>query len=76
MIIPVLCYTCSNTLADKYRYYVDELRKRKIEAKVVEQVTYLTSKNTEKTVEGRLMDEMGLDQACCRRHFMTHVDIE
>jgi DNA-directed RNA polymerase I, II, and III subunit RPABC5 len=76
MIIPVLCYSCSNPLADKYRYYVDEVRKRKMEAKVKEQVTYLTSKNTEKTIEGKLMDEMGIDQPCCRRHFMTHVDID
>ena len=76
MIIPVLCYTCSQPLADKYRYYVDEVRRRKIEAKVKDVVTYLTSKNTEKTIEGKLMDEMELDQPCCRRHFLTQVDIE
>jgi DNA-directed RNA polymerase I, II, and III subunit RPABC5 len=76
MIIPVLCYTCSNPLADKYRYYVDEVRRRKLEQKKSEAVTYLTAKNTEKTIEGKLMDEMHIDQPCCRRHFLTHVDIE
>ena len=76
MIIPILCYTCSNPLADKYRYYVDEVRRRKMENKQTEIVTYLTSKNTEKTIEGKIMDDMGLDQVCCRRHFLTHVDIE
>lgn len=76
MIIPVLCYTCSNVLADKYRYYVDEVRRRKLEQKKTETVTYLTAKNTEKTIEGALMDEMHIDQSCCRRHFLTHVDIE
>ena len=76
MIIPVLCYTCSNPLADKYRYYVDEVRRRKLEKKQTESVTYLTAKNTEKTIEGKLMDEMHIDQSCCRRHFLTHVDIE
>ena len=76
MIIPVLCYTCSNPLADKDRYYVDEVRRRKLEQKKSEAVTYLTAKNTEKTIEGKLMDEMHIDQPCCRRHFLTHVDIE
>ena len=76
MIIPVLCYTCSNVLADKYRYYVDEVRRRKLEQGKSEQVLYLTAKNVEKTVEGKVMDKMGLDQPCCRRHFLTHVDIE
>jgi len=78
MIIPVLCYTCSNVLADKYRYYVDEVRRRKLEKgqKNASSVVYLTAKNVEKTVEGQVMDEMRLDQPCCRRHFLTHVDIE
>ena len=29
MIIPVKCFTCGKVLADKYRYYLDEVRKLK-----------------------------------------------
>jgi len=77
MIIPVLCYTCSNIIADKYRYYVDEVRRLKAEKGVkADAVVYLTAKNVEKTVEGQVMDKMRIDQPCCRRHFLTHVDIE
>ena len=77
MIIPVLCYTCSNVIADKYRYYVDEVRRLKAEKGVkADAVVYLTAKNVEKTVEGQVMDKMRIDQPCCRRHFLTHVDIE
>jgi len=77
MIIPVLCYTCSNVLADKYRFYVDEVRRLKAERGVkADAVVYLTAKNVEKTVEGQVMDKMRIDQPCCRRHFLTHVDIE
>jgi len=77
MIIPVLCYTCSNVLADKYRFYVDEVRRLKAEKGIkADAVVYLTAKNVEKTVEGQVMDKMKLDQPCCRRHFLTHVDIE
>ena len=38
-------------------------------------VIYLTEKTTEKTQEGKTMDELGLTKICCRRHFLTHVDI-
>ena len=30
MIIPVKCFTCGKVLADKYRYYQQEVRRLKI----------------------------------------------
>ncbi len=30
MIIPVKCFTCGMVLADKYRYFCEEVRKKKI----------------------------------------------
>jgi DNA-directed RNA polymerase I, II, and III subunit RPABC5 len=41
-----------------------------------DKVTYLTAKNREKTPEGQVLDELGLTKMCCRRHLLTHVDIE
>ena len=41
----------------------------------VDKVLYLT-KSTDKTPEGEVMDNLGLTDLCCRRHFLTHVDIE
>jgi DNA-directed RNA polymerase subunit N (RpoN/RPB10) len=37
---------------------------------------YLTKENHEKTPEGVVMDNLGMTRMCCRRHFLTHVDIE
>ena len=31
MIIPIKCVTCGNILADKYRYYLEQVRKAKQE---------------------------------------------
>jgi len=77
MIIPVKCFTCGCVLADKYRFYQDRVRKMKIEKGVnVDKVIYLTKKNIEKTAEGIVLDELGLYEPCCRRHMLTHVDIE
>ena len=80
MIIPVKCFTCGNVLANKYRYYLEEVRKRKLadqslDKVELDQVLYLTKDNNEKTNEGNVMDEIGLTRMCCRRHILTHVDI-
>jgi DNA-directed RNA polymerase subunit N (RpoN/RPB10) len=77
MIIPVKCFSCGMVLADKYRYYVEEVRKRKMAKDMdVDKVLYLTKNFSEKTPEGDIMDELGLNKMCCRRHMLTHVDIE
>ena len=77
MIIPVKCFTCGKVLADKYRYYIEEVRKEKKTKDLDEDsVMYLTKENTKKTVEGQILDRLGLRKMCCRRHMLTHVDIE
>ena len=77
MIIPIKCFTCGELLGDKYRFYCSEVRKRKIEKSLeIEKVLYLTKKNQTKTSEGEVMDELNLINMCCRRHMLTHVDIE
>tara|TARA_Y100000389_G_C17467988_1_gene527456 strand:+ start:1765 stop:1998 length:234 start_codon:yes stop_codon:yes gene_type:complete len=77
MIIPVKCFTCGKVLADKYRYYCQEVRKIKGQKDMsVNAVIYLDKSNTEKTPEGEVLDKLQLDKICCRRHMLTHVDIE
>ena len=76
MIIPVKCYTCGKVLANKYRYYEQEVRRLKDATNDVNTVTYLTPDNTDKTHEGEVLDKVKLDKICCRRHMLTHVDIE
>jgi len=82
MIIQVKCFTCGMVIADKYRYYLDEVRKRKLALKGnndsinVDKVMYLTQEFREKTPEGDVLDELNIKKMCCRRHFLTHVDIE
>jgi DNA-directed RNA polymerase I, II, and III subunit RPABC5 len=77
MIIPIKCFTCGNVLADKYRFYTEEVRKRKLTKSMdVEKVLYLTKEFHDKTPEGEVLDELNMVKMCCRRHFLTHVDIE
>jgi DNA-directed RNA polymerase subunit N (RpoN/RPB10) len=77
MIIPVKCFTCGMVLGDKFRYYQNEVRRVKLLQGVsVDNVIYLTKSNTDKTIEGTTLDNLGLNNVCCRRHMLTHVDIE
>jgi len=82
MIIPVKCFTCGNVIANKYRYYQAEVRKRKLAKSVgkdsadIDKVLYLTKEFHDKTPEGEVLDELNMKKMCCRRHFLTHVDIE
>ena len=77
MIIPVKCFTCGCVLADKYRYFQDEVRRLKIEQNLqTDNVVYFTQKNMDKTPEGKVLDKLELRNMCCRRHMLTHVDIE
>jgi DNA-directed RNA polymerase subunit N (RpoN/RPB10) len=76
MIIPIKCFTCGMVIANKYRYYLRKVKQRKLEmGQNVEKVVYLTKSGANKTIEGQILDEIGIHHACCRRHMLTHVDI-
>ena len=57
MIIPIKCFTCGKVLADKYRHYLTEVRRMKIEKGLdLENVIYMSKTNTQKTPEGLVME--------------------
>ena len=82
MIIPIKCFSCGMVIADKYRFYVEEVRKKKLAKRGndksidIDKIIYLTKEFNEKTAEGEVLDELNMTKMCCRRHFLTHVDIE
>ena len=49
MIIPIKCFTCGNVLADKYLFYIKEVRKIKMsEGMNTGEVVYLDEEKMEK----------------------------
>jgi DNA-directed RNA polymerase subunit N (RpoN/RPB10) len=81
MIIPIKCFTCGMVIADKYRFYTEQVRKKKMAKREknsidIDKVIYLTKEFHEKTAEGEVLDELNMTKMCCRRHFLTHVDID
>jgi DNA-directed RNA polymerase I, II, and III subunit RPABC5 len=76
MLIPVKCFTCGKVLGNKYNYYLREVLKRKEQlGEIPQEIQYLDDKSMDKTIEGLLLDELKMKDMCCRRHFLTHVNI-
>mgnify|MGYP006080047127 FL=1 len=77
MIIPVRCFSCGCVLGDKYLFYLKQVREIKIKNKIdPNAVVYLDEKTKYKSPEGQVLDNLNLNKMCCRRHMLTHVDIE
>tara|TARA_B100001996_G_C18297220_1_gene453160 strand:+ start:124 stop:345 length:222 start_codon:yes stop_codon:yes gene_type:complete len=72
-MIPVKCFTCGNVLADKYRYYKNEIALHKKDKDTDD--TYKNVDKLDKTIEGDVLDDLRISNICCRRHILTHVDI-
>lgn len=84
MLIPVRCYTCGEVLADKWIPYITEIQseKQKITSEVDGDFNNLdlryidvTNPSPEKSIEGKVLDELNLHKYCCRRMMLTNVHI-
>lgn len=76
MIIPIKCFTCGKVLADLYLYYKMAVREIKMKENTTEEIQYLTVESSLNTAESRVLNDLGLVKMCCRRHMLSHVDIE
>lgn len=73
MIIPIRCMNCGKLIADKWRAYQAQLKAAKGEQ--AEQRVYFDGTNVPETAEKKILDAMGINRPCCRKHFLTQVDL-
>lgn len=73
MIIPIRCMSCGKLIADKWRFYQNQLKQQKGEQ--AEQRVYFDGSTVPETAEKRVLDAMGMTRSCCRKHFLTQVDL-
>jgi DNA-directed RNA polymerase subunit N (RpoN/RPB10) len=77
MIIPVRCLNCGKVLADKYKYYKAEVAriKAKEDLPTNELSTInINEKEVKKTIEGHILDDLGITKDCCRLVMLTHIE--
>jgi|TARA_B100000424_G_scaffold6687_1_gene5017 DNA-directed RNA polymerase I, II, and III subunit RPABC5 len=85
MIIPVRCFTCGKVLADKWNYYNAEVNKNKKDKdnnkftmddiSISENEDKPTKYFTEDNKNDEILNKLGLNKMCCRRHMLSHVDL-
>ena len=84
MLIPPRCYTCGEVLADKWIPYITAVQNDKNESKgevdpekdILElKFIDVKDKNPEKSIEGKVLDELDLHKYCCRRMMLGNVHI-
>ncbi len=74
-ILPVKCFTCGKEISSYYRQYESDVRREKLGEVNKMKILYLSVENSKKSIEGNVLDNLKLTKICCRRHFLTHVEI-
>jgi DNA-directed RNA polymerase I, II, and III subunit RPABC5 len=75
MLIPVRCMNCGKMLADKYDYYLREVQRLSRENNVASQGIYIDGTEVPNTPQKAVLDKLLLTRYCCRKHFLTHIDL-
>lgn len=79
MLIPIRCFTCNNVIADKWDPFVimTNLEKNNNDKQLDNKldVKYIDLKNPDKSIEGKVLDELGLHKYCCRRMMLSNVHL-
>lgn len=76
MIFPIRCFTCNKVLGHLWNPYKDKLQEYTVENKKGNNKNvYLDPQNIEKPVEGKILDELGVERYCCRMVFIGHIDL-
>jgi len=73
MIIPVRCFTCGKLIGNLWETY-----QQKVQAEISKITTDYDkeiSKEEIKSIEIKIIDELGLKRYCCNRMLLSHVDL-
>lgn len=80
-MIPIRCFTCGFVTGDKWVPYITEVQRVKNESTEKTEDTlelkYMDVNLTEqeKSVEGKVLDDMKIHKYCCRRMILSNVHL-
>ena len=78
MIIPIRCFTCNKIIAHLWEEYLNKIQMAYLDENIANdrKNRFVSVEDLEnKTVEGKILDDMGLNKYCCRRMMLSHVDL-
>jgi DNA-directed RNA polymerase subunit N len=73
MIIPIRCFTCNNLIANFWEEYQKRLQNEcnKLSNSYQDSI----DDQTIRSIEDKILDDLGLERYCCRRMLISHVDL-
>ena len=81
MLIPIRCYTCGEITGDKWKPFIEMVNEKKISSnKIITSndldIEYIDLKSDKhKSIEGEVLDKLGLEKYCCRRMILGNVNL-
>jgi DNA-directed RNA polymerase subunit N len=78
MIIPIRCFTCNKVIANKWKIYEKKVQEEYLKEDLLNnQKKRFTDINDikKKNIEGKILDELNIHKYCCRRMYLSHVDM-
>ena len=82
MLIPPRCFTCGEITADKWIPFIKTIHERKGKSNedlknndLDIQYINVNDKVIKKSIEGQVLDEMGIHKYCCRLPFLSNVHL-
>lgn len=73
MIQPIRCFTCGKVIADQIDYYNAEKKKKEQENKTKKEDDVI--EHFDKIHTKDILDNLGITRYCCRRMFITDIDL-
>ena len=81
MLIPIRCFTCGKSISDKWEPFIElkkDLKKNNTKFRENElDIEYINKKdkNPTKSIEGEVLDKLGIHRYCCRNNVINNVQL-
>ena len=80
MLVPVRCFTCGKVLSSIWTYYQRRLREERFKKEIdlneeEQEFMDLSIPEFDKTIAGKILDEIGCVRYCCRKVLFTCIDL-
>ena len=82
MLIPPRCFTCGEIIADKWIPFIKTIHERKGKSNedlknndLDIQYINVNDKVIKKSIEGQVLDDMGIHKYCCRLPLLSNVHL-
>jgi len=76
MLVPIRCFNCNKILADKWETYLQKIQEHSTKNELEKESQYIIIKeNNPKTIEAKVLDELGIDKICCRSIMLSTIDL-